>query len=578
MNKRKLSAIAAAVLLAAGMCISASSAAITAASVDYKTYAATPAPSSVLMTYYDGTDSRGFAWITDTSVGESFLDVLPGTYGEADAAYFDENAVRYAGTCEAFTESGVTVNVHNAHVCDLEEGTYSYRVGGGGCYAYGTFDYENDGKVTVLNFNDAQTKDADLLYYWENTVAQAVETLGGTDDVDFVAYGGDLFDSNMGNYVNGKNISRTLRWGFSVDTVSGYIGSLPFVESAGNHESHTPDLFSLLTDVDFAGTTPGNVGGFYSFDTENVHFAVVPYFTMDSSGFDFVYEWLDEDLAAAKANPAIDWTVVQMHWGPYTTGDHGCDGGTVGLIEEFCPLFAEYEVDLVLQAHDHTFSKTVPYLWSGNGYSTEHHDGDAFNMNVVCTDIDGTLYDLNPMGTYYISVGAAGHRIGENEKYASPKSGLYERNYYKIEIGKTSVDSPWGYAGRNATGDLDRTMFGVLNIEGNKLKYDFYVVTDGGAFLYDTLAVCKDTSLDGAEPGKAREYRPSPDPLYGDANADGKVNVSDVTAVLKHIANWGNTIDTVAANANADLRVDLSDAVILLKKLAGWDVTLGHKF
>lgn len=63
--------------------------------------------------------------------------------------------------------------------------------------------------------------------------------------------------------------------------------------------------------------------------------------------------------------------------------------------------------------------------------------------------------------------------------------------------------------------------------------------------------------------------------IYGDANGDGKVNLSDVSALLKYIAKWDIEIDTKAADVNRDEKINLSDVSLILKYIAKWDVTLG---
>ncbi len=64
--------------------------------------------------------------------------------------------------------------------------------------------------------------------------------------------------------------------------------------------------------------------------------------------------------------------------------------------------------------------------------------------------------------------------------------------------------------------------------------------------------------------------------LMGDANNDGKINVSDVTLMLKYIAKWQEAegMNPVYADANADGKVNVSDATLVLKLLAKWDVEL----
>ncbi len=57
--------------------------------------------------------------------------------------------------------------------------------------------------------------------------------------------------------------------------------------------------------------------------------------------------------------------------------------------------------------------------------------------------------------------------------------------------------------------------------------------------------------------------------ILGDANGDGKVNLTDATAIMKSIAGHGNKIDAGQADANNDGKVNLADAVGVLKTAAG---------
>ncbi len=60
----------------------------------------------------------------------------------------------------------------------------------------------------------------------------------------------------------------------------------------------------------------------------------------------------------------------------------------------------------------------------------------------------------------------------------------------------------------------------------------------------------------------------------GDANEDGKVNVGDVTAMLKFIAKWDIKINESNAEVTGDGKVNVTDVTLLLKYLAKWDVVL----
>ncbi len=62
--------------------------------------------------------------------------------------------------------------------------------------------------------------------------------------------------------------------------------------------------------------------------------------------------------------------------------------------------------------------------------------------------------------------------------------------------------------------------------------------------------------------------------LKGDVTADGKVNLSDVTAMLKKVAGWDVEVPEDAADANGDGGVNISDVSLTLQYIAGWDVTM----
>ncbi len=64
--------------------------------------------------------------------------------------------------------------------------------------------------------------------------------------------------------------------------------------------------------------------------------------------------------------------------------------------------------------------------------------------------------------------------------------------------------------------------------------------------------------------------------ISGDANADGSVNLTDVSAVLKKIAKWDIAVDEAAANPDNNENINLSDASLILKYIAKWDVKLGY--
>lgn len=63
--------------------------------------------------------------------------------------------------------------------------------------------------------------------------------------------------------------------------------------------------------------------------------------------------------------------------------------------------------------------------------------------------------------------------------------------------------------------------------------------------------------------------------IPGDTNGDGQVSLTDVSLMIKHVANWRYPIDHNAADATADGNINLNDVSLILKYIANWDVTLG---
>ena len=163
------------------------------------------------------------------------------------------------------------------------------------------------------------------------------------------------------------------------------------------------------------------------------------------------------------------------------------------------------------------------------------------NFNVQKTLYDGKSYDLNPNGTYYVTTGAAGHRVGLSEadagiwaetvkgddgKAAPLIEGIgYLYNEYQIVVGeigcsnsytpfsKNTTVSQAGFLGSSLssntsatydyysaqqfnTGDpasahVNTQMFGVLQITNDTLTYSFYTVEGNTVKLFDTLMVMK---------------------------------------------------------------------------------------
>ena len=497
---------------------------------DYENFAIGADPAGLNMTYYSDIYSRGFAWLTDKTVSDTQLYLVQSDKGaEADftsATPIDGSSLEIEYNADGNLSSvdnsipktkgssnDVTLNLysHKVHVEKLEKGkAYSYKVGGGENWSYGAFvvEKEHAKTITAVHMSDAQTKDLTKLNVWRNTFIKAVDTAG--NDLDLALYNGDQFDQNNSTG-NNKKPSRVLRATKSLDVISDYKFNIPYMASAGNHEPSVPYINYLTGDVNYAGYADS--GCYYSYDYDFAHFAVLN----TNSVTDAQINWLKDDLDRASS---AKWKIVMMHISPYATGDHSVKSDADKMVEKLTPVFSSKHVDLVLQAHDHTYNKTLPYKWDAVGYTTEWGNADVVNFTPETEKVGDITYDKNPQGTYYVTTGAAGHRVGapeasdgiyaevvknENGEFVPlDASKTYRDAKYKAELGTIKYDNQYeAYTtggktsdqhyevGDLATGCVNAQMFGVLNLSDTTLSYNVYTVRDSEVKLFDSLDVLK---------------------------------------------------------------------------------------
>ncbi len=106
---------------------------------------------------------------------------------------------------------------------------------------------------------------------------------------------------------------------------------------------------------------------YYAFTYGSARFLI-----LDSNSNSFALtdqtEWIEQQLQAARLDPAIRHVFVSMHHPPYSVSLHG---GQEELREAWTPLFEKYQVAAVFSGHDHVYSRAeqsgVHYFVSGGG-------------------------------------------------------------------------------------------------------------------------------------------------------------------------------------------------------------------
>jgi hypothetical protein len=144
---------------------------------------------------------------------------------------------------------------------------------------------------------------------------------------------------------------------------------IPWMMAIGNHEMeawYTPDGYG---GVRARFTMPDNAWsastGIYSWRYQNVGL-------ISLDGNDICYNtpanlnytkgaqltWLRRTLAAMRADPSIEFIVVYFHQCVYSTCHD--NGAELGAQQQWAPLFDTYQVDLVLNGHNHIYERTDP--------------------------------------------------------------------------------------------------------------------------------------------------------------------------------------------------------------------------
>jgi hypothetical protein len=210
-------------------------------------------------------------------------------------------------------------------------------------------------------------------------------------------------------------------------------GSIPWQIAVGNHEMeawYSPDGYGgQYARFDFPGqATNSTPPTYYSFIYGNV--GVISLDANDVSNelpANFGYSggnqvsWLKTTLADLRSNPDVDFIVAYFHHCAYTTcAVHGIEGGTQKF---FAPLFDQYQVDLVVNGHNHVYERTDP-IRGGNAKTT------APIGATVLPEKDGTTY---------ICAGGAGESL-----YNFPVADSYEGHVDNIASVPTFINQPGG--------------------------------------------------------------------------------------------------------------------------------------
>ena len=298
----------------------------------------------------DNSTSRTIMWQSDNSEADAVIEYrLEGA----------EKSRTIGATDKAFTDDGSTTYIHEATLTGLTPNTkYEYRVGYGTDRRSDWYRLETAGASVydVLIYPDSQSGDYSQ---WEEIVKSSA--LRNPRTALYISMG-DLVD-------NGEHAYQWRTWLNSIKPLS---ANVPLATTLGNHEMYTLDwkMREPYAYLNYFAVPPNGNETFnrryYSYDFGDVHYVVLDTMLYESNHednhdthhpdlYDVQVQWLRQDLMANTKK----WTVVLMHRDPFQYAfDRPGANRAIGFDDEgvlFMPIFDEFNVDLVLSAHLHSY-------------------------------------------------------------------------------------------------------------------------------------------------------------------------------------------------------------------------------
>lgn len=340
---------------------------------------------------------------------------------------------------ESKASPGVATVQHHARPAGLDPGTtYFYRAAhNGGNSEEFTFTTANtptagDGRtVRFTAFGDQGTVD--------NKITPVLSTIAGFRP-DLHLHVGDLsYASSTGGVRALEAVKfryQPAEWERWLAGIQPVAARIPWMPVLGNHEME-PTGSELGYESYFARFTPpaggarGLPGATWSIRVGNVGFvaldgndasAELPRNRDYLGGAQEV--WLEATLSDLRAHTDVDWIVVGIHHCAYCSSvRHGSDGG---IRERWAPLFDRYEVDLVINGHNHLYERTHP-IRAGQ---------------VMAQAPRGSVVDPQRDGTTYMVSGLAEDDESLPDRATDPVSGVtvYTGTDFGVRIPEAT---PW---------------------------------------------------------------------------------------------------------------------------------------
>ena len=186
-----------------------------------------------------------------------------------------------------------------------------------------------------------------------------------------------------------------------------------------DHEKENPVLkrYPIIDIKDFIDKNSINVKVPALEDLEEIN-AKVPDLEIDQDQYQFVLD----DLKKTNQNKNIEWIFVMFHKPMYSSISKQLEEYIIR--EKYEEIFDRYNVDLVIQGHNHIYSRTLPLTVNKQQISEPIIDQNNANSNS-----NNSIF-RNPNGIIYLVVGTGG-----DELYTITEKPYYVQNQYDKGFG-----------------------------------------------------------------------------------------------------------------------------------------------
>lgn len=368
---------------------------------------------------------------------------------------------------ETVVDNGTTYTLYpcKVTVTDLTENTsyqYQYYVNGAwsDTYSYKTQSTESFSIMYVgdpqIGASTGQIKGENKEYFamndsynWYHTLNNAVSKF---PDLSFIMSAGDQINQSSVSKDADKLEQQIEYAGFLNPTV---LRSLPVAVTIGNHDSKSVNYsnhFNYPNKQTSSDNTASKTaaGTDYYFTYGNTLFI-----SIDTNNYNVTtHENVIKE--ATENNPDAKWRVLMFHQDIYGSGYDHSDSDGIVLRTQLTPVIDKYDIDAVLQGHDHTYSRTYQLTSDSkahNSYTAAPSTSKTDEFNAYLTDNlcyqlstgekDGSKV-VDPEGTVYFEANSAtGSKyyqlIGTKQNYIAARCQSWRPTYSVIDITDTTL-------------------------------------------------------------------------------------------------------------------------------------------